>query len=145
LSEERSEDIRDSAGVKSTRLDRRANPHFSPRMKTLLLVATAAFAGVVFWNQKPPLAPVAAQPARAPDPTPPQPQAAPPVAQKETEKVEPARPRQRRISYLPGVGYIEHDSRSSAMQSIGGGGGGGPRPTPTPTAWDRAKEARGFK
>jgi hypothetical protein len=57
----------------------------------------------------------------------------------------PMQPESRSLTYMPQLGrYIEHDSRTSAMQSIGGGGGGGPAPKRTPDASEKIKSAWGF-
>ena len=59
--------------------------------------------------------------------------------------VPPSAPAERTWTYMPGLGrYIEHDSRTSAMQSIGGGGAG-PRPKPNPPKDSELKKSWGWK
>ena len=66
------------------------------------------------------------------------------AAQRLAPQLPPTPSSTRQLTYVPGLGrYIEHDSGTSAMQSIGGGSGG-PAPKPKPTETDKIKAAWGF-
>lgn len=55
-----------------------------------------------------------------------------------------SQPSSRRLTWSPGLGrYIEHDSGTSAMHSLGAGGGG-PRPKAPPTSSEKVRSQFGW-